>query len=452
MKKTFLLFIATLTSLIAVAESFSFYHEGNVLFYNVLSKTDYTCEVAKSPYVFNDLVIPDYALDSSTGIYYKVVSIAFEAFYRGNFTSVTFPETLETIGQEAFSSLQAVTSVTFPRSLKKLENRAFADCKTLKSVVFDDCAVSIGEKVFGGCYNLESLDLGNSVTEIGVGSFENCRSLKDFIIPESVNSIGESAFYECVSLHNLSTGNGVKDIGDSAFAGCTQLNTVVLGNNIDKIYIHAFWDCTFLTTVDLGPSVKHIYNGAFAKCVSLKTIKGGESLKTIRKQAFSNCYKLAEYEIPNSVREIQEEAFGACHSLKKLTLPLGLETLGANILQSSENVTAIECPLVTPLPFNNIYPFSSDDYQRITLYVPAESVTAYMTTFPWSPFSNIEGKIFSGINDVEVDSATDEIDLNSPYEMFDLVGRRISGNYQNAPEGIYIIRQGSKTKKIVKNI
>merc|ERR1711939_320369 len=81
-----------------------------------------------------------------------LTSIGEEAFDRSwALTSVTFPEGLTSIGQWAFT-YSGLTSVTFPKGLNSIGKEAFSDCSSLTSVTFPEGhTCSIAKGAFHGC-------------------------------------------------------------------------------------------------------------------------------------------------------------------------------------------------------------------------------------------------------------------------------------------------------------
>ena len=70
----------------------------------------------------------------------------------------------------------------------------------LTSITIPDSVTSIGKDAFYGCTNLTNIDIPNSITSIGRYAFENCTGLTSITIPNSVTSIGEGAFKNCTGL------------------------------------------------------------------------------------------------------------------------------------------------------------------------------------------------------------------------------------------------------------
>ncbi len=137
------------------------------------------------------------------GIYYNVTSytdtdMTVEVTYRGRYDysyhgeysgAVTIPETvtdpdyMETysvtrIGQHAFSgSGSGLTSVAIPNSVTSIGDEAFYGCSGLTSVVIPNSVTSIGNWAFIDCYDLTSVVIGSGVTSIGEETFSNCSNL-----------------------------------------------------------------------------------------------------------------------------------------------------------------------------------------------------------------------------------------------------------------------------------
>jgi hypothetical protein len=98
------------------------------------------------------------------------------------------------------------------------------------SVTIPDSVISIGEEAFDDCTGLTNVMIGNSVTSIGEAAF-GLTSLTSVTIPGSVTSIGYGAFSGCSSLANATIDNGVTSIGEFAFEGDDSLTSVYFTGN-----------------------------------------------------------------------------------------------------------------------------------------------------------------------------------------------------------------------------
>ena len=128
----------------------------------------------------------------------------------------------------------------------------FAGCSSLTSITIPNNVIEIGDEAFYGCEALESITISNSVTKIGNKAFKGCHLLTSIEIPNSVTEIGYSAFEECHSLTSIEIPNNVTDIGSAAFKGCSSLISIEIPNNVTNLQSEAFANCYSLRYAKLG--------------------------------------------------------------------------------------------------------------------------------------------------------------------------------------------------------
>ena len=76
---------------------------------------------------------------------------------------------------------------------------------------------TIGEEAFGGCKSLVNINIPNSVTTIGRGAFKYCNSLTNINIPNSVTTIEDGAFGYCENLPSHIKSDIIQRFGEKVF-------------------------------------------------------------------------------------------------------------------------------------------------------------------------------------------------------------------------------------------
>jgi hypothetical protein len=100
--------------------------------------------------------------------------------YQDHLQSVTLPNTLDSIGDYAFTNCGRLMSINFPASLKVI-GRAFEYCHGLTNVVIGNDVTTIRAVAFYNCEGLVSVTIGSSVTKIGGYVFTYCNALRTVI-------------------------------------------------------------------------------------------------------------------------------------------------------------------------------------------------------------------------------------------------------------------------------
>ena len=315
--------------------------------------------------LLNTIVIPNSVTSIGTNAF---------SFCRG-LTKVSIPNSVKTIGNWAFYRCTGLTTVTIGNSVTSIGNRAFYSCTSLTEVSIPNSVKTIEFRAFEGCTGLKTVTIGNSVTTIGESAFYSCTSLTEVSIPNSVTSIGSSVFEDCSGLKTVTIGNSVTTIGESAFYSCTSLTEVSIPNSVTSIGSGAFEDCSGLKTVTIGNSVTTIGDGTFNGCTSLKTVIWNArnvqdtflSETWIPKPPFPDsdrltefvfgeeveyipaylCYQLASLKklvIGNSVTSIGNHAFFCCSGLTEVTIPNSVTSIGDYAFADCTGLTEITIP------------------------------------------------------------------------------------------------------------
>ena len=383
---------------------------------------------------------------SSVTIPNSVTSIGYGAFANcSGLTSVTIPNSVTSISEFAFGGCSGLTSVTVDKNNGTYDSRyncnAIIHTSTNKLIVgcnntiIPNSVTSIGDNAFLVCSGLTSVTIPNSVTSIGKYAFYNCSGLTSVTIPNSVTSIGYGAFGGCSGLTSVTVdkNNGTYDSRDNCNAIIdTSTNTLIVGcknttipNSVTSIGDRAFEGCSGLTSVTIGNSVTSIGKYAFAGCWGLTSVTIGNSVTSIGDYAFTDCSGLTSVTIGNSVTSIGYDAFRGCSGLTKLVS------------------LAVEPPICGRGAFEKV------DKTTCQLLVPEESINKYKTADQWKEFLYILG--YDGVDDVSVDSQNAVYEVYNLQGVRVGSGmREAEVTADNLPHGVYILvsPQGRKKLKI----
>ena len=151
---------------------------------------------------------------------------------------LNIPSNVESIGEDAFVYCNFDGMFVDPEN-PNYDSRN--DCNAIivsssnelafgcKSTIIPNTVTSIGNNAFKGITEMTSIEIPDSVVSIGENAFAFCFDLTgDLTIPNSVTSIGASAFFQCEGLDGtLTLGESVAYIGDWAFRKCSHISEAV---------------------------------------------------------------------------------------------------------------------------------------------------------------------------------------------------------------------------------
>ena len=178
--------------------------------------------------------------------------------------------------------------MTFP--VTAIADEAFRACDQLTQVVLPNSIRSIGRNAFYGCSALSNINLPTSLTSIASTAFGYCTSLTSIVIPDNVRTLDWNVFYCCTALNDVTISASVTEL-NGTFFGCTALNAVEIPQSVTKLD-GTFTGCTGLSSVNVPASVEYIGARTFENCSALALVVLPSSLTYIAEQAFFNCENL----------------------------------------------------------------------------------------------------------------------------------------------------------------
>lgn len=219
-------------------------------------------------------------------------------------TSVTIPDSVKVIGNDAFVYCSALAKVTLPSSLETIDERAFGYCSAITTIKLPDATKTLGGKAFYYCTSLTSVKL-SKVKSIGEYCFV-ATDIQKITLPKTLTT---TDFYYDGELDTDAYAHG-------PFAGY-ELKSVTFEDGTKEVPAYVLAGCRVLTSVTLPDSVKLINKNAFAYCTTLTEIKIPEGLETIGKEAFAGCSELEFIRLYEKIKSIAEDSFDGLYVLTK---------------------------------------------------------------------------------------------------------------------------------------
>ncbi len=359
-----------------------------------------------------DLVIPSTIIHNDTT--YTITTIGYNAFWKcTNITSLTLPNTLNSIIQGAFAGCTGITGeIVIPNSVTHLGADAFRSCTSLNSVVFSDALTKIGWAAFKGCSSLEHISpLPESLTRIYDKAFEGCSNLSGtIVIPSQITQIDENVFAYC-NISSVVIPESVERIKRMAFASC-PLDSIFIPSSVTSISVTdgngsgAFLGCTHLQSI-IVDEANSVYDSrdncnALIETATNTIILGCKNtiipntVNSIGNSAFAGCTELDAITIPNSVSHLGIGAFERCDSLSTITLPTSVSYI-SNYALACSGLTSIICKSSTPpTAFFEYGYYYSNSFgnevswvnREIPIHIPYGTTEAYRNAQGWNYFSN----------------------------------------------------------------
>ena len=150
--------------------------------------------------------------------------------------TVELPQTVISIGKNAFST-SGLSSLIIPPGVTVIESGTFQHTP-LKSITLPEGIVEIGEQAFFCCNGLSSVELPESLQKIGVKAFYGCGRLTELELPAGLSSIDEAAFMGS-GIETLMIPEGIQTIPAQAFYGMNA-KEIYFSTNIVSIGEDAF--------------------------------------------------------------------------------------------------------------------------------------------------------------------------------------------------------------------
>ncbi|MFA5522757.1 MAG: leucine-rich repeat domain-containing protein [Tissierellales bacterium] len=207
----------------------------------------------------NNIQVPEYIDD------YQVTALSAAAFWGlVDAKTISLPDSIKSIGDNAFYSCRSLVSFHVPKSLEKIGDNVFTNCNSLEVITIDqeasnytvldgilyskdltslvycpplknithlampDTVKVIERNAFNGNGYIKRIDFSSALVEIGTTAFKDCVSLVELVLPDGLERINPSAFWSCKALESIKIPSSVTYIGEQVFYECNKLNKVIV--------------------------------------------------------------------------------------------------------------------------------------------------------------------------------------------------------------------------------
>lgn len=292
--------------------------------------------------------------------------------YKGNESTVTVPDGIESLGASAFWNNTSVKEVKLPETLERIGGDCFYYCTDLEKITIPAKVHTMGNNPFAGCPKLHLTNespfftLENGVlfdakkTNLIYFPIEDER--REYAVPTGVICLGKHCFYACDTLRKITVPESVIRFENNPFSGCTKLKlesktpyylvengviynkfkTTVIGclngSQIDCLTVpesvtlisrNSFWNCKGVKKIVLTKNIDRIGYNPFAGCENLLIENKDNSYFFVDKGIVFNKTRThllcatdraigEKYRVPDGVTHINRGVFSGCKSLKEI--------------------------------------------------------------------------------------------------------------------------------------
>lgn len=223
----------------------------------------------------------------------------------------------------------------------------------------------------------------------------------DVVIPDSINFFGtkrrvygisRDAFNNCLELTSITLPPTIEIIGCSAFERCENLQGVYIRDLAAWFNIDFEWLMPYTNPLE---KARHLYlNGEEVRDLVIP-----ETVTEIKPHAFMCFSGLTSVTLPHVV-SIGMSAFNSCSGLISMDLGPDVVMIRDGAFSTCMNHERLVCRAINPPEIHLTY---YEGYERVKLFVPAESIEAYRNAEVWGRFTHIIPFIGAGPGDINGD-------------------------------------------------
>ncbi len=321
-----------------------------------------------------------------------VEELGFNSFYGSSLESITLPQSLVTIGDQAVYLCPNLEEITVPANVTNIVG---AGCNFRYCWSFTDFHVDPANTIYEDRNGILYLKSSDTLYMYPYGRSDNSITI-------TATTVANAAFVSNRTITEITFANGIKQIGESAFAD-SAVTTITLPVSIESIGEYAFGDSALTTVYYLGneeqwneitiesgndplTSADIFYNYQPSDIIAsgicgdnltwtldsngLLTISGNGEMNSFANSdeawreyrldiqniiiengvasigpvAFQGCRNMVSVTIPDSVTSIGQSAFASCLNLPDIYIPDSVVDIGYNAFSDCISLTSVVIP------------------------------------------------------------------------------------------------------------
>ncbi len=428
-----------------------------------------------------------------------------------NISEITIPESVISIGEDAFYGCENLTKVNYLGTVDKwveidfvdeysnpitvskfyiknklveeveltsasrVKNLAFYKCASLKSLKIGDTVESIGENAFYGCTGLNFVEIGSGVQKIEENAFEKSSSINSIVWGARKCECSEPFDSSSPSVKSFVFKEGVEEIPDLLCLFMGGIQEIVIPKSVTSVQSHSFpKDGALRTVVWNAKNCSDISRPLFSRMLLDEEGKMDHVItnKTITSFSFGDeveyiptnlCYGIENIEkinVPSSVQTIGEKAFYGCKSLYDVTIGEGVKEIGDSAFYNCVNIEKVTSyPVSVPKVNDGMFNASMiNGYHYAILYVPCSSMKEYRKNIVFGKFKIIRCTDGTEQDIVDITEILSDANITisegkilcegKELSIYNIKGQDVTSLNGALPAGVYVLQIGEERVKV----
>ena len=357
-------------------------------------------------------------------VYQDLSKTNLTACFASTVGNIIIPESVKSIGDDAFYNCSRLTSITIPNGVTSIGEFAFNGCSGLTSFTIPDSVIYIGSSAFSGCENLATIICKSSIPA-QLGYFDDGVSWFDpfsnIITPFVIYvPCGSAEAYRTADVWQLYASQIQIPLSATIqtaplVEGTGQVNIpqTICDTLLEAIPAYGYhfvqWtdsvvdnprlidpttEATYIAQFELEKSGRCgddlLLRWAYDSESQTLTISGNGTFNSNIQYGVEAPLEMTSLIVEDSVQSIGANAFAGIPTLTSVTLGQDVSRIRENAFYDCENLTVIRNYRPTPATvYSNT--FDGVDKFTCTLYVPEGSVAMYSAATGWRDFYSIVG-------------------------------------------------------------